>query len=120
MKVDTVIVGAVGAGPSALRELRNYTADFLMVNNGHWNTTCAAMGCLPSKVLIEAANDLHRSRWLEGSGIRGTDALRADIPAVLARVHRMREGFVKGPVRCRTSWASPPYRAARGLSVPIG
>lgn len=97
MKVDTVIVGAGSAGLSALREVRRYTDDFLLVNDGHWGTTCTAVGCMPSKALIEAANAFHGRAALEEFGIRGAGGLRADIPAVLARVRRMRDGFVKGP-----------------------
>lgn len=97
MKVDTVIVGAGSAGLSALREVRRYTDEFLLVNDGHWGTTCAAVGCMPSKALIEAANAFHRRGTFDEFGIRGADALSADIPAVLARVRRMRDGFVKGP-----------------------
>lgn len=97
MKVDTVIVGAGSAGLSALREVRRYTDDFLLVNDGHWGTTCAAVGCMPSKALIEAANAFHRRVTFEEFGIRGADGLRADIPSVLARVRRMRDDFVKGP-----------------------
>ncbi|MDO9499639.1 dihydrolipoyl dehydrogenase [Falsiroseomonas sp.] len=97
MKVDTVIVGAGTAGLSALREVRRYTDDFLLVNDGHWGTTCAAVGCMPSKALIEAANALHRRHAFATFGIRGADSLHADIPAVLQRVRRMRDGFVKGP-----------------------
>ncbi|WP_438363136.1 dihydrolipoyl dehydrogenase [Nioella halotolerans] len=97
MKVDTVIVGAGSAGLSALREVRRYTNDFLLVNDGHWGTTCAAVGCMPSKALIEAANAFHRHGAFEEFGIRGADALRADIPAVLARVRKMRDQFVQGP-----------------------
>lgn len=97
MKVDTVIVGAGSAGLSALREVRRYTDDFLLVNDGHWGTTCAAVGCMPSKALIEAANAFHRRGAFEEFGIRGAESLSADIPAVLARVRAMRDGFVKGP-----------------------
>lgn len=96
-KVDTVIVGAGSAGLSALREVRRYTDDFLLVNDGHWGTTCAAVGCMPSKALIEAANAFHRRLSFDEFGISGGEGLRADIPAVLARVRRMRDGFVKGP-----------------------
>jgi dihydrolipoamide dehydrogenase len=96
MKVDTVIVGAGSAGLSALREVRRYTDDFLLINDGHWGTTCAAVGCMPSKALIEAANAFHRRHAFDVFGISGADSLRADIPAVLARVRKMRDGFVKG------------------------
>ena len=96
-KVDTVIVGAGTAGLSALREVRRYTDDFVLVNDGHWGTTCAAVGCMPSKALIEAANAFHQRHDFDAFGIRGAEALRADIPAVLARVRKMRDGFLKGP-----------------------
>lgn len=97
MKVDTVIIGAGSAGLSALREVRRYTDDFLLINDGHWGTTCAAVGCMPSKALIEAANAFHRRHAFDTFGIHGADSLRADIPAVLTRVREMRDGFVKGP-----------------------
>lgn len=97
MKVDTIIIGAGTAGLSALREVERYTDDFLLVNDGHWGTTCAAVGCMPSKALIEAANAFHRRQTFEDFGIRGAEALHADIPAVLARVRRLRDGFVAGP-----------------------
>ena len=110
MKVDTVIVGAGTAGLSALREVRRYTDDFLLINDGHWGTTCAANGCMPSKALIEAANAFHRRKAFEDFGIRGADGLRADVPAVLARVRRLRDDFVQGP-------ASTPERlGARALA----
>ena len=97
MTVDTIIVGAGTAGLSALREVRRYTADFLLINDGHWGTTCAANGCMPSKALIEAANAFHRRHAMGSFGIRGTDALRVDIPAVLAHVRKLRDSFVAGP-----------------------
>ena len=52
---------------------------------------------MPSKALIEAANAFHRRSTFEEFGIRGAEGLRADIPAVLARVRKMRDEFVKGP-----------------------
>ncbi|MEX1663246.1 FAD-dependent oxidoreductase [Thioclava sp. 15-R06ZXC-3] len=68
-----------------------------------WSTTaigappCAAVGCMPSKALIEAANAFHRRLTFGEFAIQGAEGLRVDIPAVLARVRRMRDGFVKGP-----------------------
>jgi len=79
-----------------LREVRRYTDDFLLVNDGHWGTTCAADGCMPSKALIEAANVFHRRHDFDEFGIRGAEGLRADIPVVLARVRKMRDSFREG------------------------
>ena len=101
MKVDTIIVGAGTAGLSALHEVRRYTDDFLLINDGRWGTTCAGVGCMPSKALIEVANAFHRRHVFEDFGIRGGEALRADIPAVLAHVRKLRDGFVAGPQAVR-------------------
>lgn len=101
MKVDTVIVGAGTAGLSALREVRRYTDDFVLVNDGRWGTTCATTGCMPSKALIEAANAYHRRHSFDAFGISGAEALRADIPAVLAHVRRLRDQFSEGPASVR-------------------
>jgi dihydrolipoamide dehydrogenase len=92
-----VIVGAGTAGLSALREVRRRTDDFLLVNAGDWGTTCAARGCMPSKALVEAANACQRRHDFAALGLRGAEHVRADIPAVLARVRRLRDSFVAGP-----------------------
>ncbi|HUO54951.1 MAG TPA: dihydrolipoyl dehydrogenase [Rhodoblastus sp.] len=101
MKVDTIIVGAGTAGLTALREVRGFTEDFLLVNGGRWGTTCAAVGCMPSKALIEVANAFHRRRAFDDFGIRGADTLRLDLPAALAHVRKLRDGFVAGPESVR-------------------
>ena len=94
--LDTIIIGAGTAGLAALREVRKRSSRFLIVNEGPWGTTCARVGCMPSKALIEAANALHRSHAFEEFGIRGAEALFADIPSVLQRVRRLRDDFVAG------------------------
>jgi dihydrolipoamide dehydrogenase len=96
-RVDIVIIGAGTAGLSALREVQRKSDDFLLINAGDWGTTCAARGCMPSKALIEAANAFHRRRDFAAFGLTGADGVRVDIPAVLARVRRLRDDFVKGP-----------------------
>ena len=50
--VDVIIIGSGTAGLSAMREVRKKTEDFLLVNDGSWGTTCAAVGCMPSKALV--------------------------------------------------------------------
>ena len=99
--VDVIIIGSGTAGLSALREVRKKTDDFLLINDGSWGTTCAAVGCMPSKALVEAANAFHRRLDFEAFGLSGAEAVVADIPAVLARVRRLRDDFVKGPEKVR-------------------
>ena len=95
---DAIIVGAGSAGLAALREVRKHTDNFLIVNAGPYGTTCARVGCMPSKLLIEAANAYHRRHTFEAFGITGSDALAADLPAVLRRLRRLRDEFVAGTV----------------------
>jgi len=94
--LDTIILGAGTAGLAALREVRKRTDRYLIVNEGPWGTTCARVGCMPSKALIEAANAFHRRHVFEEFGLRGSEGLAADIPAVLQRVRALRDDFVQG------------------------
>ncbi|MFU8896174.1 MAG: dihydrolipoyl dehydrogenase [Gammaproteobacteria bacterium] len=96
-QVNVIIIGAGTAGLSALREVRRKTDDFLLINAGDWGTTCAARGCMPSKALIEAANAFHQRHTFAKFGLTGGAQVGADLPAVLARVRRLRDDFVKGP-----------------------
>jgi dihydrolipoamide dehydrogenase len=96
LTVDVAIVGAGTAGLAALREVRKRTDSFLLVNAGPYGTTCARVGCMPSKALIAAANALHVRTKLDEFGIRGGGGLSADLPAVLRRVRALRDRFVSG------------------------
>jgi dihydrolipoamide dehydrogenase len=97
--LDTLIIGAGTAGLAALREVRKRTDRYLIVNEGPWGTTCARVGCMPSKALIEAANAFHRRHALEAFGLRGAMGLSADIAAVLQRVRTLRDHFVAGALQ---------------------
>ena len=92
--LDVIIIGAGTAGLTALRAVKKHTERFVIVNDGPYGTTCARVGCMPSKVLIEAANAFHRRHTFEAFGIRGGATLTADIPAVLRRVRELRDRFV--------------------------
>jgi len=94
-KVDVAIIGAGSAGLSALREIRRHTENFVLINDGPYGTTCARVGCMPSKAMIEAANAFHHRHRLREMGISGGDRLTVDrAAAVLRRVRRLRDAFV--------------------------
>jgi dihydrolipoyl dehydrogenase len=95
-RVDVAIVGGGTAGLAAPREVREQTEDFLLINDGPLGTTCACIGCMPSKALIAAANAFHARTMLESFGIVGGDKLGANIPALLRRVRALRDHFVAG------------------------
>ncbi len=96
---DVAIIGAGSAGLTALREVRRQTDNFVLINEGPYGSTCARAGCMPSKALIEAANAFYRRKALEAFGVNGAEGLAVDIPAVLRRVRRLRDGFVAGMLK---------------------
>ena len=59
-KVKVAIVGAGTAGLNAMAQVRRQTDDFVLINGGELGTTCARVGCMPSKVAIQVADDFHR------------------------------------------------------------
>src|SRR5580700_11189617 len=93
-KVDVAILGAGSAGLGAFREVRKQTQNFVVINDGPWGTMCARVGCMPSKALIEAAHAFHRRKDFAELGVLGAESLIIDVPAVLARVRKVRDTFV--------------------------
>ncbi|MEK7992148.1 MAG: dihydrolipoyl dehydrogenase [Thiotrichaceae bacterium] len=92
--VDIAIIGAGSAGLYSLSQVRRNTDNFVLINGGHYGTTCARVGCMPSKVLIQAAEDYYHRHTLSAKGIYGGDKLRIDIPAIMRHVRKLRDGFV--------------------------
>lgn len=95
--VDLLIIGAGSAGLNAAKEARRWTSDFLLVDPGPWGTTCARVGCMPSKVLLHVAHEVATTRaTLAGPHAAGhLDAV--DTKAVMARVRELRDRFAAGP-----------------------
>lgn len=98
-KLDVIIIGAGSAGLAAVRQVRERTDRFVLINDGPYGTTCARVGCMPSKALIEAANAYHARNKAEAFGIRGSEHLSIDIPAVLQRIRSLRDRFVSGVLK---------------------
>lgn len=98
-KQDVIIIGAGSAGLAAVRQVSKQTDRFILINDGPYGTTCARVGCMPSKALIEAANAFHARKKAEAFGIRGSEHLEIDIPAVMRRVRELRDRFVAGVLK---------------------
>ncbi|MCH6545175.1 MAG: dihydrolipoyl dehydrogenase [Deltaproteobacteria bacterium] len=98
-KVDVAIIGAGTAGLSAVREVQKVTQNFVIINGGEYGTTCARVGCMPSKVLIQVANDFHRRQVFAKLGIHGGDNLTLNIPEALRHVRSLRDRFVGGVLK---------------------
>ena len=90
--VDVAILGAGTAGLAAYREARKYTNRLALLDGGELGTTCARVGCMPSKLLIAAAEARHRAQSVDQFGLRSGD-VDVDGHAVMARVKRERDRF---------------------------
>jgi len=97
--VKVAIIGAGSAGLSALRQVKKTTDDFVLIDQGPLGTTCARVGCMPSKALIHVARDFYGRRLFAASGITGAERLACDIPAVLRHVRGLRDRFTEGMVQ---------------------
>lgn len=93
-EVDVAILGAGSAGLFALSQVKRETDNFVLINGGELGTTCARVGCMPSKVLIQVAEDFHRKTIFEREGIDGGEALSIDLPASMEHVQDLRDVFV--------------------------
>lgn len=91
--VDVAILGAGSAGLSAHRAARQHTERVLMIDPGPWGTTCARVGCMPSKLLIAAADAAFEAGHAHRFGI-DVAGLRVDGVRVMQRVRSERDRFV--------------------------
>lgn len=90
---DVAVIGAGTAGLAAYRAAKEAGADCVLIERGPGGTTCARVGCMPSKLLIAAASVAQRAREAEPFGIR-IGSVAVDGPAVLSRLRRERDRFV--------------------------
>ncbi|MEO5813628.1 MAG: dihydrolipoyl dehydrogenase [Rhodanobacter sp.] len=92
-EVEIAIIGAGTAGMSAYRQVRKHTDSIALIEAGPFGTTCARVGCMPSKLLIAAADARHQLTTLAEFGI-ASDAGKVDGRAVMKRVRDERDRFV--------------------------
>ncbi|HHJ15328.1 MAG TPA: dihydrolipoyl dehydrogenase [Gammaproteobacteria bacterium] len=93
-QVDVAIIGAGSAGLYALGQVRRKADSFVLINGGELGTTCARVGCMPSKALIQVAEDFHRRKLFDREGINGGDQLTVEGADVLEHVQDLRDIFV--------------------------
>lgn len=93
-EVDVAILGAGSAGLFALSQVKRETDNYVLINGGELGTTCARVGCMPSKVFIQVAEDFHRKNIFERHGIEGGDQLSIDTTEVMEHVQDLRDMFV--------------------------
>ncbi|KMO11186.1 dihydrolipoyl dehydrogenase [Methylobacterium platani] len=90
---DVAVIGAGTAGIAARSAAEKAGARAVLIERGPGGTTCARVGCMPSKLLIEAGRAAHDARETEPFGV-AAGAVRVDGAAVMRRVRRLRDDFV--------------------------
>ncbi len=93
-QTDVAIIGAGTAGISAYRAARAAGAATVIIEGGAHGTTCARVGCMPSKLLIAAAEAAHAIAAAPGFGVRVDGSIHIDGRAVMDRVRAERDRFV--------------------------
>ena len=94
LNVDVAVIGAGTAGLAAYRAAIAAGKRAVIIEGGPYGTTCARVGCMPSKLLIAAAEAAHApARWDE-FGLRLRGSVDIDGSAVMTRIKRERDRFV--------------------------
>lgn len=91
---DVAIIGAGTAGLAAYRAAKAAGKRALLIEGGPYGTTCARVGCMPSKLLIAPAEAAHAVDRYPGFGLALEGRVSVDGKAVMARVRSERDRFV--------------------------
>ena len=91
--VDVAIVGAGTGGMGAARAASQHGVSIALIEGDQYGTTCARVGCMPSKLLIAAADAVHDIEKAKGFGIKVARP-EVDGRAVMQRVRSERDRFV--------------------------
>lgn len=89
--VEVAVIGAGTAGQNAFKQASKATDNIVIINDGFWTTTCATVGCMPSKLLIAAAERAHHAQHSASFGIHAEP--RIDGKQVMQRVQAERDRF---------------------------
>ena len=94
MNVDVAIIGTGTAGMTAYRAVRKYTSMIALIEGNKYGTTCARVGCMPSKLLIAAAEASHSIQSSSKFGVYLSESPLINGKEVMKRVREERDRFV--------------------------
>jgi dihydrolipoamide dehydrogenase len=94
IQADVAIIGAGTAGLSAYRTVKSLGKSAVLIEDGPYGTTCARVGCMPSKLLIAAAEAAHAMQHSAAFGVHLNGSIRIDGHQVMQRVRSERDRFV--------------------------
>ena len=94
-QVDVAIIGSGSAGLYAMSRVRPSGKSVVLINGGELGTTCARVGCMPSKAVIQVAEDFHRRGIFKRFGLEGHEGLSLDLGEAMEYVQDLRDMFVE-------------------------
>ena len=105
IKADVVVIGGGTAGMGAFRNARLHTENVYLIENHVFGTTCARVGCMPSKLLIAAAEARHHALHTDPFGIHlDKNSIEVNGEEVMNRVKSERDRFVGFVLEDVESW----------------
>lgn len=111
IETDIAIIGVGSAGMVAYKAARKKSERLLTIEDGPYGTTCARVGCMPSKLLIAAANAARTARNADLFGVHAGE-LRIDGVEVMQRLRQERDRFAQFSVDDVLDW--PAEHRLRG------
>ncbi|MGR5064517.1 dihydrolipoyl dehydrogenase [Photobacterium sp. DNB22_13_2] len=94
LNVDVAVIGGGTAGLGSYRAAKAHTDSVVMIEGGPYGTTCARVGCMPSKLLIAAAESVHQIEKAPAFGVHPQGEIVINGREVMDRVKRERDRFV--------------------------
>lgn len=95
LQADVVVIGGGTAGMGAFRNARLHTDNVYLIEGHAFGTTCARVGCMPSKLLIAAAEARHHALHTDPFGIHlDKNSITVNGAEVMNRVKSERDRFV--------------------------
>ena len=94
IETDVAVIGAGTAGLAAYRAAKAAGKGTVLIESTVYGTTCARVGCMPSKLLIAPAEAAHMLDRLPAFGMSVDGPLKIDGKAVMRRVQSERDRFV--------------------------
>ena len=94
IETDVAVIGAGTAGLAAYRAAKAAGKRAVIIESTVYGTTCARVGCMPSKLLIAPAEAAHTFEKLPRFGMSVDAPLVVDGKAIMTRVRAERDRFV--------------------------
>lgn len=95
IQADIVVIGGGTAGMGAFRNASLHSDNVYLIENNVFGTTCARVGCMPSKLLIAAAEARHHALHTDPFGVHlDKDSIVVNGEEVMRRVKSERDRFV--------------------------